>query len=369
MKSSLPGFILVLVLGVAAGVYGSRWLAERDQAGASDQASSVPTPTATAATSNTVVDVVPVRQVSMPRSISAVGSLRSQDSVVLRPEITGRIVEINFEEGGKVAKDQVLVRLDDSVVRAELQQAQANLSLANSQYRRAQQLTKQGFISKQALDEASSQFKVRQAEVALARAHLDKTVIVAPFDGLIGLRTVSVGDYVSPGIDLVPIESIDPLQVDFRIPEQFLGDVRVGQKLAVSFDALPGQSRQGEVGAISPLVDVGGRSLLLRANVPNPDSVLRPGIFARVLLQFADDATLVVPETAIAPSGDEQYVYRVVDGRVQRVAVRLGMRRAGQVAVIEGVQPGDLIITSGLQKVSEGQEVDISNPPVSAAAS
>lgn len=370
MKFSLPGIILVLGLGVAAGVYGSRWQAERSHVASTRQAASLsPASKNTPASSKTAVEVEVARQVSMPRSVSAVGSLRSQDSVVLRPEITGRITEINFDEGGKVSKGQVLVRLDDSVVRAEVQQAQANLSLANSKYRRAQQLTKQGFISKQALDEASSQFKVQQAELALAKAHLSKTVIVAPFDGMIGLRTVSVGDYVSPGIDLVPIESIDPLQVDFRVPEQFLSEVKLGQKLAVSFDALPGQSRQGEVGAISPLVDVGGRSLLLRANVPNPDNVLRPGIFARVRLQFADDATLVISETAIAPSGDEQYVYRVVDGRVQRVAVRLGMRREGRVEVIEGVQPGDLIIISGLQKVTDGQEVDIVKPPVSAAAS
>ncbi|KAA0893079.1 efflux RND transporter periplasmic adaptor subunit [Pusillimonas sp. ANT_WB101] len=372
MKFSIPGLILVLALGVAAGVYGSRWQAERSQKTVPAQVKSAPTAgksTPASSKSKTVVEVEAVRQVSMPRSVSAVGSLRSRDSVILRPEITGRITEINFAEGGKVEKGQVLVRLDDSVVRAEVQQAQANLSLASSKYRRAQQLTKQGFISKQALDEASSQFKVQQAELALAKAHLSKTVIVAPFDGLIGLRTVSVGDYVSPGIDLVPIESIDPLQVDFRIPEQFLSDIKLGQKLAVSFDALPGQSRQGEVGAISPLIDVGGRSLLLRANVPNPDDILRPGIFARVRLQFADDATLVVPETAISPSGDEQFVYRVVDGKVQRVAVRLGMRRDGRVEVIDGIQPGDLIVTSGLQKVSQGQEVEIAKPPVSATAS
>src|SRR5690606_24662116 len=235
------------------------------------------------------VEARAVQQVSMPRGVSAVGTLRSEDSVVLRPEITGRITEINFSEGGKVKKGQVLIRLDDSVTKAQLQQAQANLSLANSQYRRAIELGKQGFISKQARDESASQLKVQQAAAALAQANLDKTVILAPFDGLIGLRNVSVGDYVSPGAELVPIESIDPLKVDFRIPEQYLGQVKEGSKLALSFDALPGQAREGVVGAISPLVEVGGRSILLRADVPNADDKLRPGMFARVRLQFSDE--------------------------------------------------------------------------------
>jgi len=282
---------------------------------------------------------------------------------MLRPEITGRIAEINFEEGGKVKQGQVLIRLDDSVVKAQLHQAQANLSLAQSQYRRAVELGKQGFISKQARDEAASQLKVQQAAAALAQAHLDKTVIAAPFDGLVGLRNVSVGDYVSPGIDLVPIESIDPLKVDFRIPEQFLGLVHPGLKLKLGFDALPGQEREGEVGAISPLVDVGGRSILLRANVPNADGALRPGMFARVRLQFADDLGLVVPETALAPSGEEQYVYRIEDGKARRVVVQVGLRRGGKVEILSGLRAGDRIVTAGLQKVRDGDTVRILDAP------
>src|SRR5690606_5344919 len=162
-------------------------------------------------------------------------TLRSHDSVMLRPEISGRIAEINFTEGGKVSKGQVLVKLDDSVPKARLQQARANLQLAGSQHRRSVQLTKQEFVSAQARDEAASNLAVQQAAVALAEAELERTTIEAPFDGLVGLRTGSVGDYVGPGTDLVPIESIDPLNVDFRIPEQFLRAVAVGSRLQVSF--------------------------------------------------------------------------------------------------------------------------------------
>src|SRR5690606_22686968 len=185
------------------------------------------------------------------------------------------------------------------------------------------------------------------------------TVIQAPFDGLIGLRNVSVGDYVSPGADLVPIEAVDPLKVDFRIPEQYVGSVDTGLKLTLSFDALPGQSREGQVGAISPVVDVGGRSLLLRATVPNADDTLRPGMFARVRLQLSNAEALMVPETALSPSGDTQYVFKVEQGVARRVPVKIGLRREGMVELEEGVQAGDQVIVSGLQKVSDGAAVKI----------
>ncbi|MDS1140436.1 efflux RND transporter periplasmic adaptor subunit [Pusillimonas sp. SM2304] len=361
MKNSIAGLVLVLALGIAVGVGGARWYADR--AAQAPENSMPGTPGRAPADEAIEVEAAVVEQVPLARGVSAVGSLRSENSVMLRPEITGRIAEINFEEGGKVTKGQVLVRLDDSVAKAQLQQAQANLSLASSQYRRAQELSKQGFISQQARDESASQLKVQQAAAALAKAQLEKTAILAPFDGLIGLRNVSVGDYVSPGIDLVPIESIDPLKVDFRIPEQFLGQVQVGIKLALGFDALPGQLREGEVGAISPLVDVGGRSILLRANVPNADGTLRPGMFARVRLQFADAQGLVVPETALVPAGEEQYVYRIEDGIAKRVVVKLGLRRGGKVEILEGLQAGDQVLTTGLQKVLDGDRVRVIAAP------
>ncbi|NYT84031.1 efflux RND transporter periplasmic adaptor subunit [Pollutimonas harenae] len=358
MKNSTVGVLLVLVLGLVVGAVGMRWY--EGEGYAAEQAPAVsPIAAAPAKSKAITVEVAPVKQVSLARGVSAVGTLRSENSVMLRPEITGRIAEINFQEGGKVSRGQLLVRLDDSVAKAQLQQAQANLSLASSQYRRAQELTKQGFISKQARDESASQLKVQQAATALAKAQLEKTAILAPFDGLIGLRNVSVGDYVSPGIDLVPLESVDPLKVDFRIPEQFLGQVHVGARLVLSFDALPGQQREGEVGAISPLVDVGGRSILLRALVPNSDNALRPGMFARVRLQFADAQGLVVPETALIPSGEEQYVFRVENGHARRAVVKVGQRRAGQVEVLEGLQAGDQVLTTGLQKVRDGDPVQI----------
>lgn len=192
----------------------------------------------------------------------------------------------------------------------------------------------QGFVSKQARDESASNLAVQEAAVALAEAELEKTAIQAPFDGLVGLRTVSVGDYVGPGTDLVPIEAIDPLNVDFRIPEQFLS-----------------------------AVGVGGRSLLLRAHVPNPDYMLRPGLFARVRLELAESQGLVIPESALAPSGDAQYVYLVENGVVKRVAVQIGLRISGRVEIVSGLGEGDQVVVSGLQKVRDGVEVEIIEGP------
>lgn len=355
MNSSRIALLLMLVIGAGLGVLGSRWLTASNTLAPTKQ-----TAVATPAATNPAVQVqaAPVQKVSLSHGVTAVGNLSSRNSVVLRSEITGRIAGIQFDEGGKVTQGQILARLDDSVLRAQLQQAQANLSLAASQHRRAAELTKQGFISKQAKDEALSQLNVQQAAVALAKAQLEKTVIQAPFDGLAGLRNVSVGDYVSPGTDLVSIESIDPLKADFRIPEHYMASVAIGARLVLSFDALPGQQREAQVAAISPAVDVGGRSILLRASVPNPDGSLRPGMFARVQLHFADTQSLMVPETALAPSGEAQYVYRISsDGTVQRLAVEVGLRREGMVEILSGVQEGDQVVVSGLQKIDDGTMV------------
>lgn len=307
------------------------------------------------------VEVANVEVVKLTQTVSAVGTLSSENAVIIRPEISGRISVVNFKEGSAVKAGDTLIELDSAIASAELEQAQAQLRLASSQHSRASQLSNKGFVSGQARDESASQLKVSQASVALATAHLAKTVIKAPFDGLVGLRTVSVGDYVSPGQDIVPLESMDPLNVDFRVPEQFLAHAKVGASVVVSFDALPEETREGKVSAVSPKVDEGGRSILLRAKVPNQDYRLRPGMFARVRLQFADKPALMVPETAIAPEGDANYVYRLDTNKVSKTDVVLGLRRDGRVEIVHGLNEGDIVLVSGLQKVFEGAEVNVIN--------
>ncbi|KFJ64700.1 efflux RND transporter periplasmic adaptor subunit [Bordetella bronchiseptica] len=341
-----------LAAGAALGLYVPRWLSN----------SGAPvTPLAQPGVTPAAVRVETAKVVETPfaRGIAAVGSLRSDESVVLRPEVAGRIQHIDFKEGEAVRAGQTLVRLDDSVPRAELDQARANLALAQSQFRRAQDLQGRGFVSQQARDEAASSLKVQQAAAALAQARLDKMTIRAPFAGIVGLRDVSVGDYVNQGQDLAPLEAIDPLKVDFRVPEMYFSKVGVGQTLSVRLDALPGEQRQGVVYAVSPLVDAGGRSILLRATVANPDSVLRPGMFARVQLLFGQEKALAVPEAALSPSGQTQYVFRVRDGVAQRVEVTVGERREGRGELLTGVGAGDEVVVAGLQRLTDGAPVTI----------
>jgi len=340
-----------LAAGAALGVFVPRWLAPPAPTA---QAVSKPAPAAPAR-----VAVAAVQEVPFARGLSAVGSLRSDESVVLRPEVAGRIQSIEFKEGQPVKQGQLLIRLDDSVPRAELAQARANLTLAQSHYRRAVELQGKGFVSQQARDESASTLKVQEAAVALAQARLDKMTISAPFAGIVGLRSVSVGDYVNQGQDLAPLEAIDPLKVDFRVPEMYLSKVGVGQQLTLRLDALPGQERRGLVYAVSPLVDAGGRSILLRATVANQDGVLRPGMFARVQLLFSEDKALVAPEAALSPSGETQYVYRVENGVAKRREVTIGERREGRVEILTGVAANDMLVVSGLQRVTDGAPVTI----------
>jgi membrane fusion protein, multidrug efflux system len=307
------------------------------------------------------VDAIKVARAPMPQTITAVGSLRSDESVMLRPEVAGRINAIQFREGQPVTKGTVLVRLDPVVNQAEVQQARANLTLAKSKFNRAVDLAKQNFISGQAKDEAENNLKVAEAAVSLAEAHLAKTEIRAPFSGVIGLRSVSVGDYVKEGADMVNIESIDPLKVDFRVPETFFRQVQTGQPLSIALDSFPGKVYDGKVIAVNPLIDAAGRSVVIRAQVGNNESRLRPGMFARVRLVTKDahDA-LVVPEQAIVPEGDEQYVFRVIDGKAVRTRVETGQRRDAKVEIVKGLGFDDVVVIAGQIKLRDGVPVAIS---------
>jgi membrane fusion protein (multidrug efflux system) len=357
MKISVVAPIAVVAVAIAAG--GGYWFGQQRSGTAAQSAPAAPgSDKGAAAASAVVVEAVAASTASMPQLITAVGSMRSDESVTLRPEVAGRVVAIGFEEGRPVAKNALLVKLDPAINAAEVQQAKANLTLAKSKYERAIDLQKQGFISGQARDEAENNLKVAEAAEALAAARLAKTEIRAPFSGIIGLRSVSIGDYVKEGQDMVNLESIDPLKVDFRVPEIYLKQVQVGQTLELGLDALPGKTYQGKVTAINPLVDAAGRAIVIRALVKNADTALRPGMFARVklLTRDAQDA-LVLPEQALVPQGEDQYVFRVVEGKAVRTKVEVGQRRDSRVEILKGIAPGDTIVTAGQIKIRDGTPV------------
>ncbi len=293
-----------------------------------------------------------------PKTVMAVGSLRSDESVIIRAEQSGRITALNFKEGQPVRMGQLLVQLDDSLARAELEQSVANQKLAKAKFDRAVELQQKNFISGQARDEAENAMRVADATVSLAQAKLTKLFIKAPFSGTVGLRSAGVGDYVKDGQDIVNLEKTDPIKVDFKVPEVFQSKIRVGQALSVSLDALPGKPFDGTVYAVNPQLDTAGRAVVLRAQMVNRGGELKPGMFARVRLTLAETAdAVVVPEQSVAMQGEDQVMYKVVDGRALRTKVVVGQRREGKAEIVEGVGPNDVIVLAGWQKLRDGVPV------------
>jgi membrane fusion protein (multidrug efflux system) len=304
------------------------------------------------------VESVVVAPTRLVESVSAVGSLLSNESVVVRPEIDGRITEIGFEEGQPVTRGQVLIRLDPSIFRAELDQAEARRELSRRTYERAKALFEKGHSTGQSLDESLAQMRAE-----LARTRLEKTTITAPFAGLVGLREVSVGDYVRAGEAIVNLESVDPLKLDFALPERYLRVIKEGQAVEVELDAFPDESYVGTVYALDPLIEPGGRSVSVRATLPNIQGHLRPGLFARVRLIVDErQLALVVPEEAVIPKGNSRYVYRIIDGTAVLTEVKLGLRQTGRVEVVDGLAVGDEIVVAGHAKIRDGSAVRVLEP-------
>jgi membrane fusion protein (multidrug efflux system) len=297
------------------------------------------------------VETVTVQRQPLEGGLQTVGSLRADESVVVRPEVGGRIERIHFEEGGHVEAGQPLFSLDASLARASLNEAEANLENSRRANARAAELADEQLIARSDYDQTRAAFAVDQARVASARTSLSKMTLRAPFSGQIGLREVSVGDFVSVGQDLVTLVRMDPIEVDFSVPEGALPQLRSGQKISVTVDAFPGEAFTGEVVAIAPVVDVNSRSVQLRAQIPNPDFRLRPGQFAKLTLDTDEGAdAILVPEQALMQEGETRFVFTVVDGKAKRTVVTTGRRVPGQVQVVEGLGAGDVVITAGQGK-------------------
>lgn len=304
------------------------------------------------------VEVGKVELVRMTDDTQAVGSLRSRRGVILRPEVSGRISQLNFTDGQRVRKGQLLVQFDDQLPLAQLQQSQAELSIAEANQKRNQELVAQNFISRRSLDESAASLQVAQAKLSLARATAERLKIFAPFDGIVGIRLVNVGDYLKDGADIVNIEDIEAIYVDFRLPERFQSKLRRGQLAELDIDALPGRKYTAQVQAIDPLIDANGRSVGVRACMDNRELQLRPGMFARVNTVFGvRENARVIPEEAILPQGGRQFVIKLMDGpdgltkTSKRVEVKVGLRTPGKVEIVEGLAAGDTVVTTGQQRL------------------
>lgn len=340
---------------------------EKKSAGKSS-AAAAPAKAGPGAGGPTPVEVVRLATTTVKEDLQAVGSLRSNESVILRPEVSGRIATIGFKDGQAVRKGQLLIGLDATLNEAEVAQAKAENDLAVSSLNRTQDLAQRKFLSETAQETAVSNAQVAEAKLKLAQARLSKMRIVAPFDGVVGIRGVSLGDYVKDGADLVNVEDVRVLKVDFRLPERNFSQIRVGQTVDVVADALPGQRWQGQIEAINPKVDANGRSLEIRARLDNTAGQLRPGMFVRVRVIVGERTdALLVPEEAIVPQGEEFYVYKVVDNAARRVPVKIGVRRDAMVEVVHGLAVGDQVVTAGMRLSRDGQPVTILAPKATGA--
>lgn len=348
-------YLLVACVGAAALTAAGGWFLLSAQA-----AAAAPAATPSRPPPALVVTGVRVTPVPFAETITANGTLRADESVELQAELSGKVVAINFREGARVRAGDLLVKIDDSSLQASLRRAEARRELAQFREQRIKLLLDQGGYSQQTYDEARSELTIQDAEADLIRAEINKTEIRAPFDGVVGLRSVSLGAYVNPSIRIATLQRVHTLKLDLSIPERYSTRIEAGAPVRFTV-AGSGETHEGEVYAVEPRIDVSTRTVLLRALCHNPHQILLPGTFARIELTVtrAEDA-LLVPAIAVIAGLDERFVFVAKGERAERVRVRTGARTATEVHIIEGLAPGDTVLTSGVQQLRQGMPVQVS---------
>jgi len=361
----------VAVVGIALAGALAWWWQQRPAA--APVAVAAPAP-ARGAAGPATVEVARASVVRIDDEASATGTLQARRAVTVRPEVSGRIVTLGFADGQAVRQGQVLLQLDDRLQAAQLQQAQAQAAIARTNLQRQRELLAQGFVSPSAVDQTQAALDVAEAQVALARAQVERMRVVAPFAGRVGIRRVDVGDYVKDGADIVDVEDSAELWLDYRLPERYVGRLRVGQAVEVRLDAAPQRLLQARVEALDVQLDAEGRTLRVRARLANPGGLLRSGMFARTRTVFATRAqAVVVPEEALVPLGDRQFVFKVVETegggrRAQRVPAEIGLRLPGQVELLGGIAAGDLVVTAGHARIARETSAPVRVIDLDAAA-
>jgi membrane fusion protein (multidrug efflux system) len=307
----------------------------------------------------TSVQAVVTGPSTMTERIRTNGTLRADESVELTAESAGKITAIQFEEGGRVQEGEVLVQINDAELQAEKQRLEHQLQLATDRAERQKKLLEEGGVSQEEYDATVNEVEVLNAELALVEARIEKTKIRAPFSGVVGLREVSEGAYISPQTNITTLQRIDPIKVDFSVSEQYTSRVQAGQTITFT---VRGQDRtiDGQVYAANTDVNADTRTLQLRARAPNPDGSLRPGMFADVTVTLGtiDDAILL-PSFAVIPTIDGQRVFVVENGTAQPQNIELGTRTDSTVQVTDGLALGDTVITSSIQSLRAGLPIRV----------
>ena len=308
---------------------------------------------------STPVVVADVIRAPFLDTLQAVGTAAANESVEITASVSDRVESLTFREGELAEAGQVLVQLDTREEEAELAEALANLDDQRRQFERLDALVATNSAALSQRDEQKSRMDAAAARVEVIRARIADRTLRAPFSGLVGLREVSPGALVSPGARITTLDDIQPLKLDFSIPESFLTILRPGAVIRARTIAYPGRVFEGRVAHISPRIDPVTRSVAIRAELPNEDRLLRPGMLLTLNLVRDRRQGLMVPEAALIPEGDRQYLYRLVDGTVERIEVDIGARRPGIVEITRGLEEGDRVVVEGALRLRPGVEVRI----------
>jgi membrane fusion protein (multidrug efflux system) len=321
-----------------------------------------------------VVETVLIEPEDVRDLLEFVGQLDSAYSVILKPEISGVVESISFREGMPVKKGEPLVQLRNAEQRARVREAEATVRLTRNRYDRARTLAEQRAESTAGLEKALAEFEIAGAKLELAKIQLDRTIIRAPFDGVVGSRLVSPGERVSPGSDrdfggdggggggsasgIVRIDSLDEMELIFTLPETVMAIARKGVKVELRVSPFPDETFGGTVYFVDPRIDAISRRVLVKARVPNPEHKLRPGLFATLQVEISTrEGALMVPEASVVYGRDGVFVWRIVDDLAVQVPVELGIRQPGRVELREGVKAGDRVVSAGTHKLRAGTEV------------
>jgi membrane fusion protein (multidrug efflux system) len=310
------------------------------------------------ATGPVPVEVAVARTDTVVDAITATGQIEPLQSIQLRPEVDGRLVAILVQEGTEVVQGTPLFKVDDQELQAQVARAQADRDLAQQALTRTRQLLADKAAAPADVERAEAQMRSTQAGLDLLQLRLDRTVVRAPFSGVTGQRLASLGDYVNNSTRLITLQTVNPQRAAFQVPERYAEQLKIGQKVLFRVAALAGRDFTGTVNFVDPLVQLPGRTITVKAAVPNPRRELQSGMFIEARLEIArrPNAT-VVPEDAVSPMQGLMFVWVVQDGKAMRKEVSLGVRTPGYVEVRSGVEPGDQVVVGGAERLSQGAEV------------
>lgn len=305
-----------------------------------------------------IVVTATVAPVEWRDTIEALGTARANESVTLTAKVSETVRRVGFDSGDVVRAGDVIVDLSSGQQLAGLEEARAAYQEAERQLARGQELAQSKIISESQLDTQRSTRDAARARMDVVRAQLSDRVITAPFDGILGLRRVSPGTLVTPGTPIATLDDISVIKLDFSVPERYLAVLSKGQDVAAHSETWPDRDFAGSVASVDSRVDPVTRSVTVRAEIPNPERLLRPGMLLSVRLYRAPRSAIVVPEIAVVQVGTEAFVYRVTkEGTAERATVQLGARRRGEVEIAAGLAAGDRIVTEGSNKLREGARV------------